>query len=199
VTERASFDRDVIVPAGQATLLSAGVLIGTVTVAIPVTLWRGWPWWAPAAAGMGAAGASFAIASVTLTLDHRRLLWAVHQVEDRLRTDLDGDGVVGEPEPQEPEIERRLIYVSDPGRQRRREQARDFRYWLKAAYNGTGTTWRAWKGHELPSGREVTRPVWERYTDRLQRAGLATRPYETAPLELDSDLRDALGAFRELL
>jgi hypothetical protein len=188
-------DRDVLVPAGQAALVAGSVTIGTLTTAIPFTVWRSWPWWAPPAAALTAGGVAFTVASLALVRDHRRLLWALHRLEDRLDVDLDRDGEIGTPGE---EIERRLIYVRDPGRQRRQEQTRDFRYWLKGAYNGRGTTWRAWRGQDLPSGREVTRPTWERYTERLLRAGLARRPYDTAPLELESDLRDALEAFREL-
>lgn len=195
--ERPTFDRDVLVPAGQSSLVAIGVLIGTLTLAIPLTVWRSWPWWAPPTAALAAGGVTFAVSAVLLTVDHRRLLWSW---EERLEVDLNRDGEIGTPWPDpETEIERRLIYVRDPGRQRRQERARDFRYWLKQAYNGRGTTWRAWKGEDLPSGREVTRPTWERYTERLQRAGLASRPYETAPLELESNLREALAAFREIL
>jgi len=51
----------------------------------------------------------------------------------------------------------------------------------------------------LPSGRRVTRPLWEEYTERLLKAGLAVREYPTASLRLVSDYREALEAFRELL
>jgi hypothetical protein len=51
----------------------------------------------------------------------------------------------------------------------------------------------------LPSGERVTRSTWEQYTERLERAGLGSRPYETAALELGSDYREALETFAELL
>ena len=51
----------------------------------------------------------------------------------------------------------------------------------------------------MPSGRECTRLAWEHYTERLLKAGLASRSYTTAPLTLESTYQEALGALRELL
>jgi hypothetical protein len=41
--------------------------------------------------------------------------------------------------------------------------------------------------------------LWEEYSDRLLKAGLAERQYPTAPLGLVSTYREALEAFREIL
>jgi len=45
----------------------------------------------------------------------------------------------------------------------------------------------------------MTRPIWEDYTERLQAAGLAERPYPTAELVLAGDYRTALETFAEAL
>ena len=195
---RPRWEGEVLVPAGQAWLIGFGVGLGSLALSIPLTAWQRWPWWVPLAVAVSLACLAFGVAAVLLVLDHRRLLWAW---EEALRFDLDGDGVVGEPEPEEaptPE-EPRFAYVNDPYRRRRLLAARDFRFFLREAYDGRGTTWRAWDGVVLPSGRRVTRPLWEEYTERLLKAGLAVRDYPTAPLRLVSDYRDALEAFRELL
>jgi len=188
--QRHSVECDVLVPAGQAALLGGAVAVGSLTLAIPAAVWAAWRWWVPPLAALTLGGLAFTLAAVTLTLDHHRE-WRGRDA-GLVDYELDREAV-------KPQVDRRLIYVRDPARQRRAERAGDFRAWLKAAYDGRGTTWRAWQGQRLPSGQPVTRPVWEEYTERLQRAGLATRPYDTAPLELESTLRDALGAFRELL
>ena len=195
---RPRWEGEVLVPAGQAWLIGFGVGLGSLALSIPLTIWQRWPWWVPLAVAASLACLAFGIAAVLLVLDHRRLLWAW---EETVRFDLDGDGVVGEPEAEEvltPE-EPRFAYVNDPYRRRRLLVARDFRFFLREAYDGRGTTWRAWDGVVLPSGRRVTRPLWEEYTERLLKAGLAVRDYPTAPLRLVSDYRDALEAFRELL
>jgi len=183
---------DVLVPAGQALVIGAAATVGTLTVAVPLAIWASWRWWVPPGAALALGGLAFTLAAVQLVLDHHRQWQGL--VVQAVHYELTGDDV--EPPVR---VDRRLIYVRDPSRQRRAERAGDFRHWLKQVYNGRGTTWRAWKGQRLPSGREVTRPVWEDYTERLQRAGLATRPYDTAPLELSGTLRDAMAAFRELL
>jgi len=195
---RPRWEGEVLVPAGQAWLIGFGVGLGSLALSIPLVIWQRWPWWVPLAVAASLACLAFGIAAVLLVLDHRRLLWAW---EETVRFDLDGDGVVGEPEAEEvltPE-EPRFAYVNDPYRRRRLLVARDFRFFLREAYDGRGTTWRAWDGVVLPSGRRVTRPLWEEYTERLLKAGLAVRDYPTAPLRLVSDYRDALEAFRELL
>lgn len=187
-------------PAGQALLVGLGIGLGSLALLVPLTIWQCWPWWMPPAAATALACLAFGVATVLLVLDHRRLLWAW---EEAMRFDLDGDGVVGEPGEEEeaaltPE-EPRFAYVNDPYRRRRVLAGRDFRFFLREAYDGRGTMWRAWDGVVLPSGRRVTRPLWEEYTERLLKAGLAVREYPTASLRLVSDYREALEAFRELL
>jgi hypothetical protein len=178
--------------------------IGALVVGIALAVTAEWAWWVPVLLAMGAGGIGFAVAAAVLVADHRRLLWAA---EGLVAMDIDGDGDVGRPElvdgvdggQEEMESELRLAYVHDPRRRQRIESGRDLRYWLREAYGERGTTWRAWDGMALPSGRRMTRPLWERYTERMLKAGLAQRPYPTAELELVSEYRDALDAFREVL
>ena len=127
--------------------------------------------------------------------ERRDLLWKREQLE---RRDIDGDGVIGAPQTstaQEP----KLVYVHDSRRQARLQAANDFRFFLRECYNGRGPTWRKWKGTKLPSGRKVTRPMWESYTGRLIKAGLGTREYDRAPVTLTSDYKQALAAFADAL
>lgn len=195
---RPRWEGEVLVPAGQAWLIGLGVGLASLALSIPLAVFQHWPWWVPLATAAGLACLAFGIAAVLLVLDHRRLLWAW---EETLQSDLNGDGTVSEPDqekmltPEEP----RFAYVNDPYRRRRLLAAQDFRFFLREAYNGRGTTWRAWDGIVLPSGRKVTRPLWEEYAERLLKAGLAVRDHPTAPLRLVSDYREALEAFRELL
>lgn len=192
------WEGEVLVPAGQAWLIGLGVGLGCLAFSVPLTVWQQWPWWVPLATAASLTCLAFGVAAVLLVLDHRKLLWAW---EETLRPNPDGDGVVSEPEqgetltPEEP----RFAYVNDRYRRQRLLAARDFRFFLREAYNGRGTTWRAWDSATLPSGRKVTRPLWEEYTERLLKAGLAVRDHSTAPLRLVSDYREALEAFRELL
>lgn len=181
------------VPLAQAATVGAGVGAGVLAVAVLLALVVRLAWWLPLLAGAVGGLLGFGCAAVLLTVDARRLLWTV---EAGTGFDLDRDSYVGRPPERD---DPRLIYVRDPSSHRRNDGARDLRYWLREAYNGRGTTWRAWEGQRLPSGAEVTRELWEAWTDRLLRAGLAERPYGTAGLELRSDYQTALVALRELL
>lgn len=101
-----------------------------------------------------------------------------------------GDGWAGPPSgrPQKPA---KLIYVHNAGQSGANAQraAADWWHWLREAYGDTGTTWRSWDGKRLPSGRVLTRPLWDEYTGRLQRADLARRDYPTGPLVLAGTYR----------
>jgi hypothetical protein len=187
-----SLETEVWIPAAQAAIVAlawsglAGLAVGGLAA------WRGWPWWMVPLAMIISALALFAWRVTAHIAEHRARLWRREVAEGR---DINGDGAVGRPSRRDPA----LVYVHDPGRERRRQAAADFRFFLREAYNGRGTTWRAWDGVSLPSGRKATRPLWEEYTDRLLRAGLAERPYPTAELELVGDYRTALEAFAEAL
>jgi hypothetical protein len=190
-----STQTEVAIPTLQALIPSTawGTLAGI--VAGGVAVWQRWPWYVAPVAGLVVTVGLFAW-SVTRRMQERRdLLWKREQLE---RRDLDGDGVIGNPEAgtaQEP----RFVYVTDTRRRARKLAADDFRFFLREAYNGRGTTWRKWKGVKLPSGRDVTRPTWENYCERLIKAGLGTREYDTAPVTLTSDYRQALAAFADAL
>jgi hypothetical protein len=190
-----STQTEVAIPTLQALIPSAawGMLAGI--LAGGVVTWQRWPWYVVPVVGLVVCVGLFAW-SVTRRMQERRdLLWKREQLE---RRDLDGDGAIGDPQTstaQEP----RFVYVQDNRRQARLQAANDFRFFLREAYNGRGTTWRKWKGAKLPSGRDVTRPTWENYCGRLIKAGLGTREYDTAPVVLTSDYRQALAAFADAL
>lgn len=146
-----TWDRDVAVPAGQAALVTAGVTIGTVTLAIPVTIWAAWPWWAPPAAALAIGGVTFAASSVALVTDHRRLLWAI---EETLTVDLNRDGAVGEPlDPEILRVEltrdngRRMAYIDLPG------SPDQLGALARGLLNGKGTSEATWTGAGAPFSR----------------------------------------------
>lgn len=147
----AAWDRDVAVPAGQAALVTIGVAVGTVTLAIPAAIWTGAPWWAPPAAALAIGGVTFAASSVALVTDHRRLLWAL---EETVSLDPDRDGTVGEPlDPEILRVEltrdngRRMDYIDLPGTP---DQLRSLAVGL---LNGKGTSEAAWTGAGRPFSR----------------------------------------------
>lgn len=109
---RVTWASDVLVPAGQALLIAAGVAVGALVLALALTLWRSWPFWVPIGAMGATGGLAFALAAVLLTLDHRRLIWFA---ERALGVDLDADNVVGQPKPEPVTVE----LVSEDGRHRR--------------------------------------------------------------------------------
>jgi hypothetical protein len=187
--------------AGQSALVGAGAGVGAFGLALLLAVFRGWPWWAPFLAGVVAGSVAFAVASLLLVLDSRSWLW---RLEEAAGVDLTGDDVVGEPvgvEKNRGGVEGvpRFVYVRNVKAEQRRSRARDFRAFLRGAYDGKGTTWRAWKGERLPSGERVTRSTWEEYVGRLERAGLGAREYDTAPLQLTSGYTEALESFAEVL
>ena len=190
-----STQTEVMIPTLQALIPAAawGTLAGI--VAGGVAVWQHLPWYVVPVAGLVVAVGLFAWSVTQRMRERRDLLWKREQLE---RRDLNGDGVIGDPQhntAQEP----RFVYVQDTRRQARLQAAHDFRFFLREAYNGHGTTWRKWKGIKLPSGRDLTRPVWENYTARLLKAGLGTREYDTAPVTLAGDYRQALAAFADAL
>jgi hypothetical protein len=186
-----SVEVDVIVPSLQALIIAAAWALLAALAVGGVTVWQSWPWWIPPLAFAVVLVALFAWRVTAHLTDHRQLLWAREEAEQR---DIDGDGVIGDPGDG-----LRLAYVHDNRRERRLRAAADFRFFLRECYNGRGTTWRKWRNANLPSGARMTRPAWEQFTNRMLSAGLATRPYDTAPLDLTSSYKDALATFREIL
>lgn len=200
-------ESEVVVPLAWSLLLATSLALAATLAAVVLreVLDAGWAGWVAAATGGCVWVLVFAWRVTVCEADRRALL--LYPMEVGLGRDLDGDGYVGEPQVPEAadesevggESDARLIYVQDHYRERRQRNARDFRFFLEGAYNGRGTTWRAWDDVPLPSGRRVTRPLWEMWTGRLMKAGLAKREYQTAPLELVGDYRGALVSLREVL
>lgn len=188
-----SVETEVLVPTFQALVVSVAwaVLAGMVVGLLAQPL--GLRWWMIPVVALAVVVVLFALQVTRLINERRDLLWKREEIENR---DLDGDGLVGKPPPRR---DLGLVYVRDPYRQKRIVRATDFRHFLREAYGGHGTTWRVWDGAALPSGRKMTRPAWEDWTGRLIQAGLATREYDTAPLDLTGSYREALATFREAL
>lgn len=192
-----SLESEVWIPTAQAAIVAIAWSLFVALAAAAFTAWRAWPWWIVPLLALGAGGVIFAWRVTAYIADHRARLWR-HEVS--VGHDVDGDGVVGRPVQQGAAREDvGFVYVHNPTRARRHAPSADFRFFLREAYGTRGTTWRAWDGVKLPSGREMTRPLWEDYTTRLLRSGLATRPYATAELELSGTYRDALAVFAEVL
>jgi hypothetical protein len=168
---RADWNTDVVVPAGQALLIAAGVSVGAFVVTMVVTLWLAWPWWLPFAVGGALGGLAFAIAAVLLTMDHRRLLWAA---ETLTGVDIDDDNVIGEPGSQDVlRVElmdrndgnhKRLTFIDLPGD---RQQLATL---AEGLLNGKGTGQAQWTGTAGP----FSRSEYEAIRAELIGRGLAT-------------------------
>lgn len=107
---RESVDSLVLVPLGQALTVGVGVGIGLLVLVLLITVWRGWPFWAPLLAGAVSGGVSFAIAAVSFVGDTRALLW---RFEDLTGIEITGDDIIGDPH----EVR---VEVSGPGNGRMR-------------------------------------------------------------------------------
>lgn len=194
-------ESEVVVPLAWSLLLatSLGLAAMLAAVALREALDGRWEWWVAVAAGGCVWVLVFAWRVVVCEADRRSLL--LYPLEVALGQDLNQDGHVGEPQVEvvEEGQDPRLIYVHNAYRQQHERDAGDFRHFLRLAYDGRGTTWRVWDNERLPSGRQVSRPLWEMWTGRLVQAGLARREYPTAPLELMGAYREALGSLREVL
>jgi hypothetical protein len=164
----ASWNTDVIVPAGQSLLIAAGVTVGSLALATLATIGLSGPWWIPPAS-CGVLGAlAFAVSAILLTLDHRRLLWTA---EKALQVDLDGDEAVGEPEQSEPLhvelLERngnrtRLSMIGLPHKDK-------LPIFARGLLNGKGTAGGAWYG----CGNPMSKPQYQAVRDAMIERGLA--------------------------
>lgn len=195
-------ESEVAVPVLWSFLLAGSLaLVATLaTLALRAALDARWDWWVSLAAGGCVGVLVFAWRCTVCEQDRRALL--LWPLEAALGQDLDRDGYVGEPEPEEVEPvaqDARLIYVHSPYKAQHDRDAGDFRHFLRLGYGERGTSWRSWDNEPLPSGRRVTQPLWEMWTGRLVQSGLATREYPTAPLVLAGDYRQALHTLRNVL
>jgi hypothetical protein len=127
--------------------------VGAFVLAVIVTIWRSWPFWAPLAGAGALAGLAFGLAAVLLTLDHRRLLWTAERALD---VDLDQDGVTGEPEPPRAlQVEllenhgnrQRLAFIDLPGSEDQLVKL------AQGVLNGKGTSESEWIGAGNPFSR----------------------------------------------
>ena len=91
---RPTLEAQALVPVAQGAGIGAGVSAGTLAVAVLLAIAAHLPWWVPPVAALLAGLLAFAAGAVLLTLDHRRLLWAVEGVT---RLDLDRDNHIGKP------------------------------------------------------------------------------------------------------
>jgi len=167
---------------------------------------RDWPWLAGAAAVV-VIGATFSMALWRYTSEVQAATW---QREHEIGTDIDGDGVIGRPEP--PERRARFVPLTangesvDPlwiwdGPEAQRQavildgfdlEAGDVAAFLAEA-SRRGLAASAWlrpgaSRFELPSGSRVTRGVWDRCTAELVRIGWAENA--TSGLEFQRRLPD---------
>jgi len=203
-TQVGAVGREVAVPVLWSILLASSyaLTVSLVVLAVKVAFGLALDWW-----GIPLVGLAVWVATLTWRLtvceaDRREIL--LYPLETALGRDLDQDGYVGAPgaavsDQAGMQPEPRVIYVNDYNRAQRTAHAQDFHFWLREVYNGRGATWRAWEGEALPSGRAIGRPLWQMWTGRLLRAGLADRAYPTAPLTLTGDYRAALESLREVL
>lgn len=191
----------VVVPLIWALLLPTALALPVTlsTIGLRQATGATWPWWIPIIPGIVTWVIIFAWRVSVCEGDRRALL--LYPLEAAIGQDLDQDGYIGAPTPA-PHLlddDPRMIHVHNARQEQQQHNARDFRFFLKSAYDGSGTTWQTWDNQLLPSGARVTQPLWERWTNRLLKAGLATRSYPTAPIQLAADYRQALDTFRELL
>lgn len=194
-------ESDVAVPVLWSFLLagSLGLVATLAAAALRAALDTRWEWWLPLAVGGCVGVLVFAWRCTICEGDRRALL--LYPLEVATGMDIDQDGYIGEPQVEVEPVAQdpRLIYVHDPYKEQHDRGAADFRHFLRGAYDKKGTTWRAWDNAPLPSGKALSRPVWEMWTGRLVQSGLATRDYPTAPLVLTGDYRQALDTLRSVL
>ena len=170
----------------------------TVLLALPALL--------PVTASAAAFCCGFAVAGIWIVGHHRRLL-ALWADEERLAADIDGDGFIGRPGPREVQhgdhhvIVRAWNPVSSAARMEQSvdlvakvKDRRDFRAFVEGVWGLTGSALRSWEGQDLPSGRQMTRMLWEEYTERLIQVGIARRHdlRPNAPLVKRATLEQAL-------
>ena len=158
-----TMETDVIIPGKQALYVSVaiGQAVGAVTLAI-VLIFR-WPWYLPLMTGLLTTSLLAAL-KMTVNIEARRKVQKA--IETILRTDLDGDGFVGEPSltVEVVDHQRRKTNFVDLGISEEKAIA-----FARGVMGGRGLAINEWIGR----GGLCTRPEFERLRAKLLEAGLA--------------------------
>lgn len=108
-TRAASVEADLLVPLGSSLIWST--LLSIPTIGLPIFV-DGWPWWTPFGCWAVLSPLAWAINSV----DFHRTLWTI---ESAIKRDVDKDGHIGQPEPEETTIRLELTHKDEQGKQSR--------------------------------------------------------------------------------
>jgi len=93
---KVTLESDAWLPAMQALLIASGwAIVAALAVGI-LAYFAHWPWWVIPAVLLATFAVTFASHVTSIIQERRELLWKLETQEGR---DLDGDGVVGKPEP----------------------------------------------------------------------------------------------------
>lgn len=205
---------------GQSFLYAVGwaAMGGSVTLTITVVLDA--PWWIIPLAGAVCGGAGLYRGSGRLIEHHRELLnTLVNAIELAAQADLNKDGTVGGLKP----APTRMAYrnrAPKPGAkpptlsevpaaeldQDDLDDREDFGYFVNEIYVpegkiSRGFTFEKWSKAELPSGRTMSRGLWEDYCARLEECKLARRenPGPRATLIRRATREQALACLAEVI
>ena len=160
----------------------AELLLASLGVAVMIGLVRVWVFGvALASAATSGAGVFVLLAAGLLAVRFgKSVLWGLERATG---TDLDGDQVIGEPEPH-------FVYVrGTPGRNSELDDLQDF---VQGCYT-KGTGRRAWIGSRLATtGHTMTRGTFDRFMGVLLKAGILEDLGEGRGTELTCSLDEAL-------
>lgn len=158
-THPAGIESDVRVPLFQAVI--TGLMAGALLVVLGLGLGWGLTWQTPAVVAMVSAFACWML----FLFDHRSLL---RQVERVIMADIDGDGRVGEPEPETVRVEvqegeRRWVFADLPVDLER------LRLFARGALSGKPLAQASWTGR----GGVFSRGEYQRLLDEMLARGFA--------------------------
>lgn len=105
-TRAASIEADLLVPLGSALIWST--LLSIPTVALPLFV-EGWPWWTPIGCWTILSPLAWAMNSI----DFHRTLWTI---ESATKRDIDGDGHIGQPQPEETTVRLEVTHKNEQGK-----------------------------------------------------------------------------------
>jgi len=171
----ANKESDVYVPLFQALITGLFVALGLGLVVGVMGSYQSWPWWS----GFAAAGVSFVFVSLwkwqDLLTDSRDLL---RKVETIVARDLDGDGMIGQPQPA-PSPEPVKIEIVKEKTGARQTLFSDlpcnvpaFRSWAEAAIHDRSLAIGTWTG----AGRPFSRSEYEQLMAIMEQAGIVSPP-----------------------